>query len=148
LFSRRSRLERALAMDVPDADDRRRLAPPPLDLLARSAGEPINNRDMPGLYLNRTDEALRLIERVRSHNLYLQAGIYHMEVMEGDLARRLEAAAPRIAHIRIADNPGRREPGTGKINYAFLIPLIDRLGYDGSAANAVARRPRRPGLAG
>ncbi len=93
--------------------------------------EPINNRDMPGFYLNRTDDALRLIERAGSDNLYLQADIYHMQVMEGDLARRLEAAAPRIAHIQIADNPGRHEPGTGEINYAFLIPLIDRLGYDG-----------------
>ena len=54
-----------------------------------------------------------------------------MQVMEGDLARRLEAAAPRIAHVQIADNPGRGEPGTGEINYGFLIPPIDRLGYDG-----------------
>ncbi len=93
--------------------------------------EPINTRDMPGFCLNCTDEALRLIERVRSDNLYLQADIYHMQVTEGDLARRLEAAAPGIAHIQIADNPGRREPSTGEINYAFLIPLIDRVGYDG-----------------
>ena len=93
--------------------------------------EPINNRDMPGFYLNRTDEALRLIDRVRSSNLYLQADIYHMQIMEGDLAHRLEAAAPRIAHIQIADNPGRHEPGTGEINFAFLLPLIDRIGYDG-----------------
>ena len=54
-----------------------------------------------------------------------------MQVMEGDLAQRLEAAGPRIAHIQIADNPGRHELGTGEINYAFLIPRIDRLGYDG-----------------
>ena len=54
-----------------------------------------------------------------------------MQVMEGDLARRLEAAAPRIAHIQIVDSPGRHESGTGEINHAFLIPLIDRLGYDG-----------------
>jgi len=86
---------------------------------------------MPGLYLNRTDEALRLIERVASDNLHLQADIYHMQVMEGDIARRLEAAMPLIAHIQIADNPGRHEPGAGEINFAFLIPLIDRLGYDG-----------------
>ena len=93
--------------------------------------EPINTLDMPGFFLNRSDEALRLIERVGSRNLWLQADIYHMQIMEGDLARRLEAAAPRIAHIQIADNPGRREPGTGEINYGFLLPLIDRLGYDG-----------------
>jgi hydroxypyruvate isomerase len=93
--------------------------------------EPINTRDMPGFFLNRSDEALRLINRVGSDNLRLQADIYHMQVMEGDLARRLEAAMPSIAHIQIADNPGRHEPGSGEINYAFLLPLIDRLGYSG-----------------
>jgi len=93
--------------------------------------EPINTRDMPGFFLNRSDEALSLIDRVRSDNLYLQADIYHMQVMEGDLAPRLEAAMPAIAHIQIADNPGRHEPGSGEINYAFLLPLIDRLGYRG-----------------
>jgi hydroxypyruvate isomerase len=54
-----------------------------------------------------------------------------MQVMEGDLACRLEAAMPLIGHIQIADNPGRHEPGSGEINYAFLLPMIDRLGYDG-----------------
>jgi hydroxypyruvate isomerase len=93
--------------------------------------EPINTHDMPGFFLNRSDEALRLINRVRSDNLRLQADVYHMQVMEGDLARRLEAAMPSIAHIQIADNPGRHEPGSGEINYAFLLPLIDRLGYSG-----------------
>ena len=91
--------------------------------------EPINIGDMPGFFLNRSDEALRLMARVKSDNLYLQADIYHMQVMEGDLARRLEAAMPLIGHIQIADNPGRHEPGSGEINYAFLLPLIDRLGY-------------------
>lgn len=93
--------------------------------------EPINAGDMPGFFLNRSDEALRLMARVKSDNLYLQADIYHMQVMEGDLARRLEAATPLIGHIQIADNPGRHEPGSGEINYAFLLPLIDRLGYGG-----------------
>jgi hydroxypyruvate isomerase len=51
--------------------------------------------------------------------------------MEGDLARRLEAAALASPDIQIADNSGRHEPGAGEINDAFLIPLIDRLGYEG-----------------
>ena len=93
--------------------------------------EPINTRDMPGFFLNRSDEALRLMRRVGSDNLHLQADIYHMQVMEGDLARRLEAAMAAIAHIQIADNPGRHEPGSGEINYPFLLGLIDRLGYAG-----------------
>jgi len=93
--------------------------------------EPISTLEMPGFFLNRSDEALRLMKRVGSDNLYLQADIYHMQIMEGDLARRLEGAMPAIAHIQVADNPGRHEPGSGEINYAFLLPLIDRLGYGG-----------------
>ena len=131
-----------LAGIVPAGADRAALEATLIDNLAFAAEaaarrgvklliEPINDRDMPGFFLNRTDEALRLIEKVGAPNLWLQADVYHMQVMEGDLARRLEAAAPRIAHIQIADNPGRREPGTGEINYTFLLPFIDRLGYDG-----------------
>ncbi len=131
-----------LAGIVPPNADRARLEATFLDNLAYAAEaaarrkvklliEPINSRDIPGFYLTRTDDALRLIERVTSDNLYLQADIYHMQVMEGDLARRLEAGGRRVAHIQIADNPGRHEPGSGEINYDFLIPLIDRLGYNG-----------------
>jgi hydroxypyruvate isomerase len=131
-----------LAGIAPPDVDPRRLEATLLDNLAFAAEaaarrgvklliEPINTRDMPRFFLNRTDEALRLIDQVGSGNLWLQADMYHMQIMEGDLARRLEAAAPRIAHIQIADNPGRREPGTGEINYRFLLPLIDQLGYDG-----------------
>jgi hydroxypyruvate isomerase len=54
-----------------------------------------------------------------------------MQIMEGDLARTIEANLGRIAHIQLADNPGRHEPGTGEINYPFLYDFIDRLGYSG-----------------
>ena len=86
---------------------------------------------MPGFYLNRTDEALRLIGCVKSDNLYLQADIYYMQIMEGDLGALVEAAAACIADIDIADNPGRTHPGTGEINFPFLFSLIDRIGYRG-----------------
>lgn len=131
-----------LAGIAPQNADRRTLEATLIDNLAFAAEaaarrgvklliEPINTRDMPGFFLSRSDEALRLIERVGSPNLWLQADVYHMQIMEGDLARRIEAAMPRIAHIQIADNPDRHEPGTGEINYGFLLPLIDRLGYGG-----------------
>ena len=54
-----------------------------------------------------------------------------MQIMEGDLARTIDANLPRIAHIQLADNPGRNEPGTGEINYPFLFGHIDKSGYDG-----------------
>lgn len=94
--------------------------------------EPINTFDMPGFVLNRTHQALALIDEVGADNLFLQYDIYHAQRMEGELAATLQAHLARIGHIQIADNPGRHEPGTGEINYAFLLALIDRLGYSGA----------------
>jgi hydroxypyruvate isomerase len=51
--------------------------------------------------------------------------------MEGDLARSIERLLPSIGHMQLADNPGRGEPGTGEINYKWLLNKIDALGYDG-----------------
>jgi hydroxypyruvate isomerase len=93
--------------------------------------EPINTRDIPGFYLTRSKQALEIIDEVGSDNLFLQYDIYHMQVMEGDLARTIEANLARIPHMQLADNPGRNEPGTGEINYPFLFELIDSLGYRG-----------------
>jgi hydroxypyruvate isomerase len=93
--------------------------------------EPINTRDIPGFYLTRTKQAVALIEEVGSPNLFVQYDIYHMQIMEGDLARTIEANLKLIPHMQLADNPGRNEPGTGEINYGWLLPHIDRLGYRG-----------------
>lgn len=97
----------------------------------RLLAEPINTRDIPGFYLNRSRQALELFERVGSDNLFLQYDVYHMQIMEGDLARTIETHLSRIAHIQIADNPGRNEPGTGEINYPFLFAHLDHIGYTG-----------------
>jgi len=93
--------------------------------------EPINTRDIPGFFLNRTEQALQVFDEVASDNLKLQYDIYHMQIMEGDLAPTIETHFDRIAHVQIADNPGRHEPGTGEINYPFLFAHLDRLGYQG-----------------
>ena len=93
--------------------------------------EPINTLDIPGFYLTRSRQALDLIDEVGSDNLFLQYDIYHMQIMEGDLARTIQANLARLPHMQLADNPGRNEPGTGEINYGFLFEHIDRLGYDG-----------------
>jgi hydroxypyruvate isomerase len=93
--------------------------------------EPINTLDIPGFFLNKTEQAVQLIADVRSSNLFVQYDIYHMQVMEGDIARSLQKHFARIAHIQLADNPGRNEPGTGEINYPFLFRHLDGLGYRG-----------------
>lgn len=93
--------------------------------------EPINTRDIPGFFLTRSSQALEIIREVDSDNLFLQYDIYHMQVMEGDLARTIETNLALIPHMQLADNPGRNEPGTGEINYPFLFKYIDRIGYNG-----------------
>ncbi len=93
--------------------------------------EPINTRDIPRFYLCGTQQAIDIMDEVGSDNLWLQYDIYHMQIMEGDLAPTIERNFKRIAHFQLADNPGRHEPGTGEINYPFLYGFIDGLGYDG-----------------
>ena len=93
--------------------------------------EPINAFDIPGFFLNRTQQALDLIRATGSDNLYLQYDIYHMQRMEGELAATLKKHLSSIRHIQLADNPGRNEPGSGEINYAFLFRWLDDIGYDG-----------------
>jgi hydroxypyruvate isomerase len=93
--------------------------------------EPINSFDMPGFYVNRTAQALAILDEVGADNAYLQYDLYHAQRMEGELATTVERHLARIAHIQIADNPGRNEPGTGEINFAFLFRHLDRIGYGG-----------------
>ncbi len=91
--------------------------------------EPINRRDMPGYFLHRLDQAVALIAAVGEAGL--QFDIYHCQVSEGDLTRRLETHFPHIAHIQIADVPDRHEPGTGEIGWKTIFGRIDALGYAG-----------------
>jgi hydroxypyruvate isomerase len=93
--------------------------------------EPINTYDIPGFYLNRTDTTLALFNEVGERNLWLQYDIYHMQRSEGELAATIAKHLDRVAHIQLADNPGRNEPGTGEINYDYLFRRLDELGYDG-----------------
>ncbi|WP_116474770.1 hydroxypyruvate isomerase [Zobellella maritima] len=93
--------------------------------------EAINTLDIPGFYLNNTKQAQAIREKVGSANLYLQYDIYHMQIMEGDLARTVQNNLANINHVQLADNPGRHEPGTGEINYGFLFKYLDEVGYQG-----------------
>jgi hydroxypyruvate isomerase len=93
--------------------------------------EPVNSKDIPGFFIDRTQPALDVIAAVAAPNLKLQFDIYHAQVMEGDIARTIEREFARIGHLQLADNPGRHEPGTGEINFAYLFRRIDELGYSG-----------------
>ncbi len=93
--------------------------------------EPINTFDIPGFYLSRSTQAIGLLDEVGADNAYLQYDIYHAQRMEGELAATLQKLLPRIAHVQLADNPGRNEPGSGEINYPFLFAHLERIGYKG-----------------
>lgn len=93
--------------------------------------EAINTRDIPGFFLNNTKQTLAIIHAVGSGNIAYQYDIYHMQIMEGDLAPTIQNHLGEIDHIQLADNPGRHEPGTGEINYGYLLPFLDRIGYQG-----------------
>jgi 2-dehydrotetronate isomerase len=91
--------------------------------------EPINTRDIPGYYLTHQQQAADVIAALRKDNLALQMDLYHMQIMEGDLSRRLERHFPLVGHIQIAGVPDRHEPDTGEVNYPALFRLLDRLHY-------------------
>lgn len=93
--------------------------------------ECVNRFDIPGFVLNRTPDALAVMEGAGGSNIMLQYDIYHA-VREGeDPAAVLRAHIGDIGHIQIADAPGRHQPGTGEISYRQLLSLLDSLGYDG-----------------
>jgi len=93
--------------------------------------EPINAYDIPGYFINRTAQAIAILDEVGADNGFLQYDLYHAQRSEGELAATSQKLLPRIGHIQIADNPGRNEPGTGEINYPFLFAHLDRIGYTG-----------------
>lgn len=93
--------------------------------------EPINTFDIPGFFLNTTQQAIDILAEVGADNLFIQYDVYHAQRMEGELANTLEKHLAKIAHIQLADNPGRNEPGTGEIHYAYLFQHLDRIGYKG-----------------
>jgi hydroxypyruvate isomerase len=93
--------------------------------------EPLNTRTVPGFFLSRSSQAIDVLNAAGEGNAFLQYDVFHMQIMEGDLARSIERLLPRIGHVQVADVPDRHEPGTGEINFAFLLSRLDQLGYSG-----------------
>lgn len=93
--------------------------------------EPINTYDVPGFFLSTSRDALRLLDEIAADNLKLQYDVYHLQKMEGNLTDTIKGNLERIGHIQIADVPGRHQPGTGELNYRFLLEELDRMGYSG-----------------
>ena len=97
----------------------------------RLALEPINHRDMPGFHLNTVEQGAAVVDAIGIDRVGLQFDIYHCQITQGDVAKRMEALITRIVHMQIADVPARNEPGTGEIGWEFVLRRIDELGYQG-----------------
>ena len=93
--------------------------------------EPVNTLDVERFFVSHSGQALDIIDAAACGNLFLQYDVYHMYRMEEHVNAAIEAALPRIAHIQIADHPGRHEPGTGEIDFGSLFRLLDARGYSG-----------------
>ena len=93
--------------------------------------EACNRRSVPGFFVATSREALAALDAAGADNAFLQYDMFHMQIMEGDLARTIDRLLPRIGHMQLADVPDRHEPGSGEINFPFLLAHIDRLGYAG-----------------
>ncbi len=93
--------------------------------------EPLNTRDVPGTHVSDSAHGAELVRAADRDNVRLQFDVYHTQIMEGDLATKFTDLLPSIGHVQIADNPGRHEPGSGEINYPFVLGHIADSGYDG-----------------
>jgi hydroxypyruvate isomerase len=93
--------------------------------------EPINTRTVPGFFLTTSAQAIDVLNAAGEGNARLQYDVFHMQIMQGDLARTIERLLARIGHVQIADVPERHEPGTGEINFDFLLRHLDAIGYSG-----------------
>lgn len=93
--------------------------------------EPINPRDIPGYWLNHQQEALDVIAEVGAPNLRLQFDLYHAQIVNGDLTRRIERQVGLTGHVQIAGVPDRHEPDAGELAITHLLATLDRVGYAG-----------------
>jgi hydroxypyruvate isomerase len=93
--------------------------------------EPLSAKTVAGCFLTGSTQAACVLEEVGADNAFIQYDLFHMQLMEGNLSETIERLLTRIGHMQLADVPARHEPGTGELNFDFLLRHIDRLGYSG-----------------
>lgn len=93
--------------------------------------EPLNSRDVPGYFLAHQDPTLALIERLGRRNVLLQFDVYHTQIMDGDIIRRIERLRGAYGHVQIAGVPDRHEPDCGELAYSEIFAAFDRAGFEG-----------------
>jgi len=97
----------------------------------RALIEPLSERTVANCFLRSSAQAAQVLDDVGADHVLIQYDLFHMQIMEGNLAATIARLLPRIGHLQIADVPGRDEPGNGEINFDFLLRHIDALGYSG-----------------
>jgi 2-dehydrotetronate isomerase len=93
--------------------------------------EPLNTRDKPGYFISRSDEAAAMIREIGRPNLKLMFDCYHVQIMEGDVTKRLEKHRDIIGHVQIAAVPSRHEPDEGELDHRHLFKALAGIGYAG-----------------
>lgn len=91
--------------------------------------EPLNERDAPGYFLKTSSQALSIIQTLNHKNLKLMFDCYHIQIMEGDISKKIEALMPFIGHVQIAPVPERAEPDQGELNYQVILSKLKALDY-------------------
>jgi hydroxypyruvate isomerase len=104
--------------------------------------EPINRRDRPDYLLHRPEQAAAVIDHVGRPNVRIQFDFYHVQIEGGDLMTRFARFHPVVGHVQIAAVPSRAEPDEGEVNYAAILDMLDRGGYDGFVACEYKPRKR------
>ena len=93
--------------------------------------EPLNPRDHPGLFLTKVPQAYMICEAVGSPSCRILDDLYHQQITEGNLIPNIDRAWSEIAYFQVGDNPGRREPTTGEIDYRNIFRHIHAKGFKG-----------------
>lgn len=93
--------------------------------------EPLNFRNHPGLFLTESPQAYQICKAVNSPSCKILFDIYHQQIQEGNLIPNIDGCWDEIAYFQIGDNPGRKEPTTGEINYLNVFKHIHSKGYTG-----------------
>lgn len=93
--------------------------------------EPLNPRDHPGMFLTKMSQAFQVCRAVNSPACKILDDLYHQQITEGNLIPNIDMAWDEIAYFQLGDNPGRREPTTGEINFLNVFKHIYGKGYNG-----------------
>ena len=91
--------------------------------------EPLNSRDMPNYLVSRSDDIVAILKDIDQPNVKLLFDAYHVQIMEGDLIKRLERHRDAIGHVQIAAVPSRAEPDEGEVNFSAIFAALDTIGY-------------------